>query len=103
MVDGMLRLVPLARVGHVGVYRDPVSLKPVEYYFKMPEGNDREVIVLDPMLATGGSAVATIDFLKERGFKNIKFMCLIAAPDGVKNLHAAHKEVPIFCASLDEN
>lgn len=103
MVDGMLNLIPLAKVGHIGLYRDPETLKPVEYYFKMPEdSSEREVILLDPMLATGGSAVAAIDFLKERGIQNLKFVCLIAAPEGVAALHEKHPEVPIFCAALDE-
>lgn len=103
MVDGMLNLIPLAKVGHIGLYRDPETLKPVEYYFKMPEDSgEREVILLDPMLATGGSAIAAIDFLKERGIHNLKFVCLIAAPEGVKALHEQHPEVPIFCAALDE-
>lgn len=103
MVDGMLNLIPLAKVGHIGLYRDPETLKPVEYYFKMPEDSqEREVILLDPMLATGGSAIASIDFLKARGINNLKFVCLIAAPEGVQALHEAHPEVPIFCAALDE-
>lgn len=103
MVDGMLRLVPLARVGHVGLYRDPQTLQAVEYYFKMPEdAQDREVILLDPMLATGASAVSAIQFLKEKGIHNIRFMCLIAAPEGVKALNDVHPDVPVFCAALDE-
>lgn len=103
MVDGMLQLIPSAKVGHVGLYRDPETLQPVEYYFKMPEDIvEREAIVLDPMLATGGSASAAIDFLKKRGIHNIRFMCLIAAPEGVKRLHQDHADVPIYCAALDE-
>lgn len=103
MVDGMLNLMPMAKVGHIGLYRDPVTLEPVEYYCKLPEdAAERDIVVLDPMLATGGSASAAVTFLKQRGIKNIKFMCLIAAPEGVTRLHANHPDVPIFCASLDE-
>ncbi len=103
MVDGMLNLIPMAKVGHIGLYRDPVSLEPVEYYCKLPEDSaEREVIVLDPMLATGGSAVEAVSFLKQRGIKNIKFMCLIAGLPGVDALHAAHPDVTIYCASLDD-
>ncbi|MGI6545171.1 MAG: uracil phosphoribosyltransferase [Fastidiosipilaceae bacterium] len=103
MVDGMLSLIPMAKVGHIGLYRDPVSLEPVEYYCKLPEDSaEREVIVLDPMLATGGSAVEAVSFLKQRGIKNIKFMCLIAGRPGVDALHAAHPDVTIYCASLDD-
>lgn len=103
MVDGLLNLVPMARVGHIGLYRDPETLKPVEYYCKLPEDcAERDVIVLDPMLATGGSAGAAIGFLKERGIKSIKFMCLIAAVQGVELLHQTHPDVPIYCAALDE-
>lgn len=103
MVDGMLNLMPMAKVGHIGLYRDPVTLEPVEYYCKLPEdASERDIVVLDPMLATGGSASAAVTFLKQRGIKNIKFMCLIAAPEGVTRLHANHPDVPIFCASLDE-
>lgn len=104
MVDGMLQLVPSAKVGHVGLYRDPETLEPVEYYFKMPEDiKDRDIIVLDPMLATGGSASAAIKFLKDRGIHNIRFMCLIAAPEGVQRLHSDHPDIPIFCAALDSH
>lgn len=103
MVDGMLNLLPMAKVGHIGLYRDPESLKPVEYYCKLPDDVvNRDVILMDPMLATGGSAVAAINFLKERGIGSIKFMCLIAAPEGVETLHNAHPDVPIFCAALDQ-
>ena len=102
MVDGMLNLIPMAKVGHIGLYRDPETLLPVEYYCKLPEDVvDREVVVLDPMLATGGSAAAAVRFLKNRGIKNIKFMCLIAAPEGIDLLSKAHPDVPIFCASKD--
>lgn len=103
MVDGMLNLMPMAKVGHIGLYRDPETLEPVEYYCKLPEdASERDIVVLDPMLATGGSASAAVGFLKKRGIKNIKFMCLIAAPEGVERLHSNHPDVPIFCASLDE-
>lgn len=103
MVDGWLNLVPSAKVGHVGLYRDPETLQAVEYYFKMPEDiTEREVIVLDPMLATGASANAAIACLKERAIQNIRFVCLIAAPEGVQALHREHPDVPIFCAALDE-
>lgn len=103
MVDGMLSIVPNAKVGHIGLYRDPETKKPVEYYCKLPEDIvEREVVVLDPMLATGGSAIAAIQFLKDRGIKNIKFVCLISAPEGVENLQNAHPDVPIFCAAKDE-
>lgn len=103
MVDGMLRLIPTARVGHIGLYRDPETLMPVEYYCKLPQDiEERELIVLDPMLATGGSAVAAIDFLKERGAKSIRLVCLIAAPEGVKAVEDKHPDVDIYVAALDE-
>lgn len=103
MVDGMLSLIPSAKVGHIGLYRDPETMKPVEYYCKLPEDCAvRDVIVLDPMLATGGSAVAAIDFLKQRGVQSIRFMCLIAAPEGIKVLQEHHPDVPIYCACEDE-
>lgn len=103
MVDGVLNLVPAAKVGHIGLYRDHDTMLPVEYYCKLPEDiQDREVIVLDPMLATGGSAVDAIDSLKERGVKNIKFMCIIAAPEGLKKLSDSHPDVQIYCGVLDE-
>lgn len=102
MVDGMLNLMPMAKVGHIGLYRDPETLEPVEYYCKLPEdSSERDIVVLDPMLATGGSASAAVKFLKDRGIRNIRFMCLIAAPEGVKRLHNDHPDVPIFCAALD--
>ena len=104
MVKGALELVPAARVGHIGLYRDPETLKPVEYYCKLPgDISEREVIVLDPMLATGGSAVDAIAQIKKRGPKNIKFMCIIAAPEGLEALQAAHPDVQVYCASLDEH
>ena len=103
MVDGLLSLVPSARVGHIGLYRDHKTLEPHEYYCKLPEDvKDREVILLDPMCATGGSASAAIDFIKQRGCTNIKLMNIIAAPEGLKRLHEDHPEVPIFCACVDE-
>lgn len=103
MVDGFLQLVPAAKVGHVGLYRDPETLKPVEYYVKLPtDVEERDFIVIDPMLATGGSAVEAINSLKTRGAKNIKFMCLIAAPEGVEVLQKAHPDVDIYIAALDE-
>lgn len=102
MVDGILNLVPNAKVGHIGLYRDPETKKPVEYYCKLPDVEDRDFLVLDPMLATGGSAIAAINFMKERGVKKIKFLCLIAAPYGVEKLQEAHPDVDIFVASIDE-
>jgi len=102
MVDGMLNLLPMARVGHIGLYRDPKTLEPVEYYCKLPDDiQEREVVVLDPMLATGGSASSAVSFLKQKGIHNIKFMCLIAAPEGIERLHRDHPDVPIFCAAQD--
>jgi len=103
MVDGILKLIPAAKVGHVGLYRDPQTLKPVEYYVKLPSDlAERECIVVDPMLATGGSAIEAIESIKKRGAINIKFMCLIAAPEGVEALQQAHPDVDIFIAALDE-
>ena len=103
MVDGMINLIPMAKIGHIGLYRDPVTLDPVEYYCKLPDDiENRDVILLDPMLATGGSAAASVDFLKQRNIEHIKFVCLIAAPEGIERLHAAHPDVPIFCAGLDD-
>ncbi len=102
-VDGMLALVPNAKVGHVGLYRDEKTHEPVEHYCKLPSDIDkRQIFVVDPMLATGGSAVAAIDFIKQRGGKNIIFMCLIAAPEGIATLQAAHPDVDIFAAAKDE-
>ena len=102
-VDGLLSLVPNAKVGHVGLYRDPKTHKPVEYYCKLPADLDkRKVIVVDPMLATGGSAVAAIDFIKEKGAKDIVFMCLIAAPEGLTKLMNLHKDVDVYVAALDD-
>lgn len=103
MVDGVLKLIPAAKVGHIGLYRDPATLKPVEYYAKLPaDVEERDFIIVDPMLATGGSAVEAINSLKKRGAKNIKFMCLIAAPEGVKVIQEEHPDVDIYIAALDE-
>jgi len=103
MVDGMLRLIPAAKVGHVGLYRDPETLLPVEYYCKLPSDiAERDLIVIDPMLATGGSASAAIQFLKDRGAKNVKLMCLISAPEGIQAVQKAHPDVDIFVAAVDE-
>lgn len=102
MVDGMLAMIPAAKVGHIGLYRDPETLKPVEYYCKLPaDSNEREVFVVDPMLATGGSSIAAIQMLKDKGVKNIRFMCIIAAPEGLKRLHEAHPDIQIYCGHLD--
>ena len=103
MVDGLLRLVPVARVGHIGLYRDPETHEPVEYYCKMPpELEERTVIIVDPMLATGGSASDAITMVKKRGAKNIMLMCLVAAPEGVKKVQENHPDVDIYSAALDE-
>ena len=103
MVDGILSLIPAAKVGHIGLYRDPVTTLPVEYYCKLPDDvASREVIILDPMLATGGSAVAAIKMLKDRGVSIIKMMNIIAAPEGVKAVQEAYPDVEIYCAALDE-
>jgi uracil phosphoribosyltransferase len=102
-LDGMLEVVPGARVGHVGLYRDPKTLVAVEYYFKMPAGmHERDAIVLDPMLATGNSAVAAVDRLKETHPKSIRFVCLLAAPEGIANMQQHHPDVPIYTAAIDE-
>lgn len=104
ILDGMLDLLPNARVGHIGLYRDPETLEPVEYYFKVPEDiAERLVIVVDPMLATGNSAAAAITRLKLRGATTIKFVCLLAAPEGIKVMNAAHPDVPIITASIDDH
>lgn len=102
MVQGMLNLIPTAKVGHIGLYRDPETKKPVEYYCKMPDIDGRDFIIVDPMLATGGSAAAAITLLKQRGIKNIKFMCLVAAPEGVQCLNREHPDVKIYTAALDD-
>ena len=103
MVDGMLSIIPAAKVGHIGLYRDPETLEPVEYYCKLPTDiSDRTVLVLDPMLATGGSAAAAIQYLKNKGAKSIKLVNIIAAPEGVKEIHELHPDVHIYIAGLDE-
>lgn len=103
IVDGVLELIPAAKVGHIGLYRDPETLKPVEYYCKLPaDCDEREVFVVDPMLATGGSSVAAIQMLKDKGCGNIHFMCIIAAPEGVEAMKAAHPDVDMYIGALDE-
>lgn len=103
MVDGMVKLIPNVKVGHIGLYRDPVTVEPHTYYCKLPDDIDeRDVIILDPMLATGGSASAAISYLKGKGINNIKFMCLIAAPEGIEKLTNDHPDVKIYCAARDE-
>lgn len=103
MVDGIMSLVPSAKVGHIGLYRDPSTLEPVEYYCKLPEDcEEREILLVDPMLATGGSASAAIHFLKRRGCKHIKLVCLIAAPEGTSRIQADHPDVNIYVAAMDE-
>lgn len=104
MVDGMLAMIPAAKVGHIGLYRDPETLKPVEYYCKLPaDCGEREVFVVDPMLATGGSSIAAIQMLKDKGVKNIRFMCIIAAPEGVKAMTEAHPDVDLYIGAVDEH
>ena len=104
MVDGMVSMMPNVKVGHIGLFRDPETLEPVQYYFKMPPDIDeRDVIVVDPMLATGGSASAAIQFLKDDGVKHIKLMCIIGAPEGVKRMQEDHPDVDIFVAALDDH
>ncbi len=103
MVDGILKLIPAAKVGHIGLYRDPVTLQPVEYYLKLPSDvQERDFIVVDPMLATGGSAIEAVNSMKKRGATKIRFMCIIAAPEGVEALQQAHPDVDIYIAALDE-
>ena len=102
-LDGMLHVVPGARIGHIGLYRDPKTLTAIEYYFKMPaDMHERDAIVLDPMLATGNSAVAAVDRLKETKPRSIRFVCLLAAPEGIKNFHSHHPDVPIYTAAVDD-
>ena len=104
MVDGMLSLIPAAKVGHIGLYRDPETLAPVEYYCKLPSDiASREVFVTDPMLATGGSATAAITMLKEKGAKKIHFMCIIASPEGIEKMHEIHPDVDVFVGALDDH
>lgn len=103
MVEGILNLIPAAKVGHIGLYRDPETLEPIEYYVKLPSDvSERDLILVDPMLATGGSAIAAVNSLKKRGATKIRFMCLIAAPEGVKAMTDAHPDVDIYIAALDE-
>ncbi|MDO8685065.1 MAG: uracil phosphoribosyltransferase [Clostridiales bacterium] len=103
MVDGMLKLIPMAKVGHIGLYRDPTTLLPIEYYCKLPfDAAQREIVVLDPMLATGGSLIAAINSLKQRGVKVIKLMCLIAARAGIEKIISVHPDVEIYCCAVDE-
>ena len=103
MVDGILKMIPAAKVGHIGLYRDPDTFEPIEYYCKLPNDiSEREVVVLDPMLATGGSAIDAISLLKKNGVKTIKFMCIIAAPEGLEALTAAHPDVQIYCGAKDQ-
>ncbi len=104
LLDGILELIPAARVGFIGLYRDPETLQPVQYYYKVPDRLDERIcIVVDPMLATGNSSVAAIDLLKQSGARNIRFLCLLAAPEGVARMKAAHPDVPIVTASLDSH
>ena len=104
MVDGVMSLIPAAKIGHVGLYRDPETLEPVEYYCKLPiDAEERELIIVDPMLATGGSSSAAIDFLKKRGCTHIRLMCLIAAPEGVERVQKDHPDVDIYVAAMDDH
>lgn len=104
MVDGMLDMIPAAKVGHIGLYRDPDTFEPIEYYCKLPaDCDEREVFVVDSMLATGGSCVAVIQLLKDKGVKNIRFMCIIAAPEGVERMKAAHPDVDLYIGALDDH
>ena len=104
MVDGMLTMIPAAKVGHIGLYRNEETLEPVEYYCKLPKDcAERDVFVVDPMLATGGSSVAAITMLKEKGVKNIRFMCIIAAPEGIKRMQAEHPDVDVYVGALDDH
>lgn len=104
MVEGMLAMIPAAKIGHIGLYRDPETLEPVEYYCKLPaDSSERDIFVVDPMLATGGSAEAAIQMLKDKGVKNIRFMCIIAAPEGVKRMQEAHPDVDLYIGALDDH
>ena len=104
MVDGMLTMIPAAKVGHIGLYRDPETLNPVEYYCKLPaDCSEREVFVVDPMLATGGSSVAAIQMLKDKGVNNIRFMCIIAAPEGLKKMQEVHPDVDVYIGAMDDH
>ena len=104
MVDGMLDMIPAAKVGHIGLYRDPDTFEPIEYYCKLPaDCDEREVFVVDPMLATGGSCVAAIQLLKDKGVKNIRFMCIISAAEGVERMKTAHPDVDLYIGALDDH
>ena len=104
MVDGILKMIPAAKVGHIGLYRDPETFKPMEYYCKLPaDCDEREVFVVDPMLATGGSSVAAIQMLKDRGVKAIRFLCIIASPEGVERMQQAHPDVDLYIGALDDH
>ena len=104
MVDGILNMIPAPKVGHIGLYRDPETFEPVEYYCKLPaDCDEREVFVVDPMLATGGSSVAAIQMLKDKGVQNIRFMCIIAAPEGVERMTKAHPDVDLYIGALDDH
>ncbi len=103
MAEGMVRIIPQAEVGHIGIYRDEKTLRPVEYYAKLPKNlRNKEIIVVDPMLATGGSGVAAIDFLKGKGARKIRFICLVAAPEGIRAIHRTHPEITIYTAAIDK-
>ena len=103
ILDGMLKILPSARVGHIGLYRDPKTLEPVEYFYKVPDNmHDRDTIIVDPMLATGNSAVAAVARLKESKPRSIKFVCLLTCPEGLRVFHAAHPDIPVYTASIDE-
>lgn len=103
LLDGVIRVIPNAKIGHIGMYRDEETFEPVNYFFKVPSGiEDREVIILDPMLATGGSALDAIELLKSKGVKKMKFLCVIAAPEGIERVEKAHPDVQIYCAHIDE-
>ena len=102
MVDGVRNMIPTARIGHIGMYRDEETLEPHEYYYKLPEVENPLIVICDPMLATGGSAIAAINAIKKRGYTNIRLMCLVGAPEGVKAVEEAYPEVPIYLATLDE-
>ena len=104
MVEGMLAMIPAAKVGHIGLYRDPETLVPVEYYCKLPaDCSERDIFVVDPMLATGGSAEAAIQMLKDKGVRNIRFMCIIAAPEGIKKMQESHPDVDLYIGALDDH
>lgn len=103
MMDAMLKLIPSAKVGHIGLYRDPDTLNPVEYYCKLPyDADERDFVILDPMLATGGSASAAIDYIKQKGVKSIKLMCMIACKEGIQRINEDHPDVQVYCAAIDE-